>query len=213
MNFNELTSAENAAASRDLDWLAFRYVAGEMDADETAQFEGCLAEEQVAREAVAAAVILLQAVPLAAGDEQRTGQESPATVVAAPQGEKVHSWRQRLAWAGVGAAASAAVLLATTGNHPTRHRSDRLAGVATAANSDVDNLAVTWSSLADDESDSPADASSDDATAPSTQPADVDATGSTQDIVEQLSAPGWLIAAVAPEEMPQDGETHDVDLD
>ncbi len=211
MNFDTPTPADGLPAVRDWDWLAFRYVAGEMAADEAGQFEGCLAEEQVAREAVAAAVMLLQAVPLAGDDETaaRTGQETRPTVPA----DKPHNWRQKLAWAGVGAAASAAVILATTGNHPIRHRADRSASAANTASADVDNLALTWSSLADDESDSPADSSEVDQTTAGTQPADMDTNASTQDIVEQLSAPGWLMAAVAHQDMPQDGETHDVEMD
>ena len=49
----------------DLNWLAFRYIAGEMPDEELATFEQSLAESQPAREAVAAAVLLAQAVALA----------------------------------------------------------------------------------------------------------------------------------------------------
>lgn len=50
----------------DLFWLAFRYVAGEMDADESAAFEDRLAHDQTARESVADAVALTEAVTRAA---------------------------------------------------------------------------------------------------------------------------------------------------
>ncbi|MAG92837.1 MAG: hypothetical protein CMJ48_03710 [Planctomycetaceae bacterium] len=46
----------------DLDWLAFRYVAAEMTRAEAESFETLLADEQSAREAVAVAVELTQAV-------------------------------------------------------------------------------------------------------------------------------------------------------
>ncbi len=46
----------------DLDWLAFRYVAAEMTQAEAESFETLLADEQDAREAVAVAVELTQAV-------------------------------------------------------------------------------------------------------------------------------------------------------
>lgn len=214
MNFDAPTPADGLPAIRDWDWLALRYVSGEMNVDEAGQFEGCLAEEQVAREAVAAAVMLLQAAPLAADDEKMA---RPA-VATTPQVAKANSWRQRLAWAGVGAAASAAVILATTGNHPSRHRADRSTSVAKTTTSDVDslaltdNLALTWSSLADDDSAQPGDATPDDSSAPSVQSSDSERARSTQEIVNDLAAPGWLMAAVAPEEMPQ-GDSHENDSD
>jgi hypothetical protein len=49
----------------DLHWLAFRYVCGELSADEETAFECRLAEDQAAREAVAAAVELQQAIRVA----------------------------------------------------------------------------------------------------------------------------------------------------
>ncbi|MHC5537169.1 hypothetical protein ACYOEI_02905, partial [Singulisphaera rosea] len=49
----------------DLLWLAFRYVAVEMDAEESAAFEERLAYDQLARESVAEAVALTEAVRVA----------------------------------------------------------------------------------------------------------------------------------------------------
>jgi hypothetical protein len=49
----------------DLAWLAFRYVAGELDRDEAADFEHRLDAEQSAREAVAEAVAMAEALALA----------------------------------------------------------------------------------------------------------------------------------------------------
>ena len=46
----------------ELDWLAFRYVAGELNETEAAQFEECLAIDQSAREAVARNVELTGAL-------------------------------------------------------------------------------------------------------------------------------------------------------
>ena len=48
--------------------LALRYVGDEMSSVERAEFESLLAESQAAREAVATAVMLFAAVPLAAGE-------------------------------------------------------------------------------------------------------------------------------------------------
>jgi len=47
---------DNHGEDRDLAWLAFRYVAGELGAAQSAVFERRLGEDQVAREAVAEAV-------------------------------------------------------------------------------------------------------------------------------------------------------------
>ena len=49
----------------DLDWLAFRYVAGELTADEAGRFEARLDHDQAAREAVAGAVGLADALAAA----------------------------------------------------------------------------------------------------------------------------------------------------
>ncbi len=45
---------------RDLDWLAFRYLAGELGPQECGAFERRLAEDQMARESVASAMDLAQ---------------------------------------------------------------------------------------------------------------------------------------------------------
>ena len=50
----------------DLAWLAFRYVAGDLDPDESAAFERRLDHDQPAREAVAEAVALMAGVVHAA---------------------------------------------------------------------------------------------------------------------------------------------------
>jgi anti-sigma factor RsiW len=48
-----------------LDWLAFRYVAGELSSDETAAFEQRLADDQAACDAVVRAMQLCEAIALA----------------------------------------------------------------------------------------------------------------------------------------------------
>ncbi len=48
-----------------VEWLAFCYVAGELSADEAAEFEACLRDEQPAREALARAAELYWAVQAA----------------------------------------------------------------------------------------------------------------------------------------------------
>ena len=56
---------ENQTAHDELAWQAFRYIAGEMTRDEHERFAERLAEDQDAREAVAAAVEVSQATAIA----------------------------------------------------------------------------------------------------------------------------------------------------
>ena len=51
-----------SADREELDWLAFRYVAGELAPDEASDFEGRLAHDQAARDAVSRAVELTNAI-------------------------------------------------------------------------------------------------------------------------------------------------------
>ena len=57
-----MASESRARPDSDLSWLAFRYVAGEMDRDEAEAFESRLDQDQSAREAVAEAVALAGAI-------------------------------------------------------------------------------------------------------------------------------------------------------
>jgi len=82
----------------DLGWLAFQYVSDELSADEVVQFEAHLAGDQAAREAVAEAVLLCQAV--AAGEE------------IVPVAAERRSWAQHAVWAAIGAAACLAIVFA-----------------------------------------------------------------------------------------------------
>jgi hypothetical protein len=86
--------------SDDLHWLAFRYAAGEMSAEEEQGFELRLADDQQAREAVEQAVELSEAVRMAAA-------ETPAIE---PARQALLTYR-RAAWA----ATAACLLLAVCG--------------------------------------------------------------------------------------------------
>jgi hypothetical protein len=84
----------------ELDWSAFCYAAGELASAEAAAFEQRLAEEQPAREALARAVELTQAVAAA---------ETLEPVVVVQTGRSLwgrSQWGRRLAWMAVGSAAS-----------------------------------------------------------------------------------------------------------
>jgi hypothetical protein len=98
MNHSPALRPENAGD--ELAWLAFRFIAGEMTADESRAFEARLADDQAAREAVAEAVELFHAVCAAEAAE-------PICVAAKAQ----TTWTQRIAWVASGAVAAAIVVL------------------------------------------------------------------------------------------------------
>lgn len=81
----------------ELDWLAFQYVAGELDAAEAEHFELRLADDQAAREAVACAVEWTQVVAAA---ESRVGEVEVGEIV--PAEKRAVAWGQRLSWMAVG---------------------------------------------------------------------------------------------------------------
>src|SRR3954451_766284 len=85
----------------ELDWVALCYASGELNAMEAAQFEARLADDQAAREALARAVELTQAVAAA---------ESHAGAVVIPAGRSAADWGTRVSWMAAGGLA--AVLLA-----------------------------------------------------------------------------------------------------
>src|SRR5262245_33570086 len=90
----------NEHTQNELDWAAFCYAAGELSPAETEQFEARLAQEQVAREALARAVELTQAVAAA---------ETHGHIVL-PAAHVRSDWNTRLKWMAIGGLA--AVLLA-----------------------------------------------------------------------------------------------------
>lgn len=136
------------AQQNDLDWLAFRYVAGEMSADEAAAFEMKLADDQDAREAVSRAVELTE----------RLAQAAPATAdVALPVADRPSpqpTWRRPLvraaaplAWMAAGAAA--ALLLVNLDPWPARPPIERGPGTpppAAAGNRPAADAAL-WARL------------------------------------------------------------------
>jgi hypothetical protein len=88
----------------DVGWLAFQYVNDEMTADEAAAFEQRLADDQPAREAVAQAVLLTEALSCSPLESAPT----PATLQGA---SSRRPWWAAAAWAACGAAACLAVML------------------------------------------------------------------------------------------------------
>lgn len=107
----------------DLDWLAFRYISGEMAANEADQFELLLADDQNARDAVVRAVELSQTILLS----QTTPQTAPIGFLSAV----TKSWMQHLAWVSTSVAALLLVVLALNVNR-------------TASVSESDSIASAW---------------------------------------------------------------------
>lgn len=105
---NEFQNSRPDDAS-ELDWLAFRYVAGECDPAEMLEFELRLADDQVAREAVARAVELAQVCASACRVETSVERVAPASRGA---------WFLPAVWTTCGAAAALAVVALVTSLWP-----------------------------------------------------------------------------------------------
>jgi anti-sigma-K factor RskA len=116
---------ETESQATDLDWLAFRYISGEMAVSEADQFESLLADDQNARDAVVRAVELSQIV-LAT---QSTPQSESIGLLSAVS----KSWMQHLTWVSTSVAALLLVALALNFNRPR-----------TVATSNPDALAAAW---------------------------------------------------------------------
>jgi len=114
-----------------LDWLAFRYVSGELTGDETESFELRLADDQAARDAVASAVELSQAIVAA---------ESLASPVISPAAALRKSWSTHIAWFACGAAACLLVVLAL--NFAGQQRESSVSPVLANRWSEQLNLAI-----------------------------------------------------------------------
>lgn len=115
---------EPAVQKEELGWLAFRYISAEMSPDEAEQFEGRLAIDQAAREAVAAEVHRSQviscafaAMPLANHTHNGCSTQRAAIQVAPNETrfQKLSTQRHKrnAAWIFAGVAACLAVLLIT----------------------------------------------------------------------------------------------------
>src|SRR5687768_11526353 len=90
----------------ELDWLAFCYAAGELDAAEAEAFEARLAEDQSAREALARAVELTQTIGAA---ENQSGD------LVTPAVRTTRDWNTRLSWMAIGGLASVLLALLWSG--------------------------------------------------------------------------------------------------
>lgn len=161
----------------DLDWLAFRYAAGELENAECEQFEARLADDQTAREALARAVDLCQTVH--AVESQRREYIIPAVAATV-------AWNQRLSWMAVGGLASLLIALFWTGVVGPVSRSlhafsqQNLASAWTETRTEIANVrdAGYWPAIATTDADD-----------------EFSVTGSLEDDMLP-DAPSWMTAAV-----------------
>jgi hypothetical protein len=188
----------DARRESDADWLAFRYHAGDMSVDETAEFERLLGESQPAREALARAVLLAEAVALAA---KADAPKEESKIVYRPIGRAI-TWGQRLAWAALGAAAS---LIFAGGLDATRGA--RQAGHPASPADDLAGLAVQWRAAGDFNTDDQDDAAANIDHDSCDSSADNRSAATARDSSDDLAVPDWLLAAVGERQMPPMGTT------
>ncbi len=118
----------------ELAWLAFQYIAGDLSCPDREVFERRLAEDQAAREAVAAMVDLVQCVEAA---ELEMARVAPATSVEAT------SWA-RAAWVALSTVACLVMFVAIHGM-PGPDRIFRPGHSRAATSVAMDQLAIIWS--------------------------------------------------------------------
>jgi hypothetical protein len=158
--------------NNDLDWLAFCYAAGELDAADAEQFEARLADDQAAREALARAVELTQTVAAA---ESQCGDF--VTLAKHTQSD----WNRRISWMAVGGLASLLLALLWSGVvGPTWHK---------IGNASRSQLAMAWNQT---RSEFPEIRDA----ALWSSPNDMDDDTADVAIDDMPDAPSWMMAAV-----------------
>lgn len=183
--------------NRDIHWESFRYIAGEMSPSEVEAFELLLAEDQLAREAVAAAVEMTQAV-------SASYESQPVT----PAGDLYTGSTFRSAWLGIalGSAACLFIMLGVQQVPQDNKQATENSQEQTDVLKPVDgSLAARWSELRERES--------------QFDPWNVDALDDS--VIEDSSsnfsddeyspaAPEWMMAAVS---AAQKSQSMDDDMD
>jgi hypothetical protein len=128
----------------ELEWLAFLYVADELEPPRREAFEKQLSADQGAREAVAKAVDVTQNLA-AAHELDRIFVRSAETAVT-PAGARRAAWLYPLAWMGAGAAACILVAVAAWSLQPGPSAAAR----PTVADQQALELAVAWNTARHD---------------------------------------------------------------
>jgi hypothetical protein len=181
----------------DLNWLAFRYITGEMAETEVAAFEQSLAESQPAREAVAAAVRLAQAVTLCESAQTSASSGPIRAAATIPPA----TWRGRLVWALLGAAATVLFASGLQMWRDAKAPPNVVARNRPAAAENLSELALQWTAAGGFEFDAADNGSSERRSFD-----DSSDTGHGSLIMSELfddvSAPDWLVAALSSEEHP-----------
>lgn len=195
-----MTIDDQLKTNSELDWQAFLYIAGEMTEPETAAFELRLANDQLAREAVARAVELTETVSACHFDldEQAVGAQ-----VEVSRGARRFGWRSAVVWASLGAAASLLLVLALQG----MWSNDSPVAGSFPSQSDLPNestgeLAEAWSETREPLNDEEFTGlilveATDDADL-----AESDAVLMQLNVDDDLTAPEWMLAAL--EDLPGD---------
>jgi anti-sigma-K factor RskA len=144
---NQCDDHDRSRSHAELDWLAFAYVAGELTADEAADFELRLADDQRAREAVAAAIEIEEAVLLTEHAMRDSAQTEERHLLRQTRSlPKNVAWLQQAGWVVVGVAA-ALVLMAMVESVRVERNGDATV-VGKASNStQASALAVQWTEL------------------------------------------------------------------
>lgn len=177
---------------QDLAWLAFRYVSGDLSVSESTDFELRLADDQLARDAVVAAVELSQTV-LAAETQTSTPITSVSLASASQQ-----PWSAHVVWLACSAAACLVIALAV--NFSTSHQRS-----VAQVPADADALAAAWHEQLDETVAL--------STSESTNSA-VDEAESDDLETAATDAPSWMLDAVHllhGEQLPGEGTTDDDD--
>ncbi|MBI3465637.1 MAG: hypothetical protein HY000_21680 [Planctomycetes bacterium] len=168
----------------DLGLAAFRYIAAEMSASEAAAFEQRLAEDHLAREAVAEMVHL---------SELASAALAPAPTATVACGSRSH-WMAPLAWMTAGAAACLALIATLYGiaSAPDVRPVAKVAAPPAVTPTAVDHVALVRKSaeLRDAESRDDAILTADEAL--------LTVAAEIQNFDAELNVPDWLLAAVGP---------------
>ena len=115
--------------SQDLNWLAFCYVVDELSPADALSFEERLASDQAAREALAEAVLLTQALAAVPSDIEVSRKHDRT---------RHYAMQKPLGWIAIGAAACLALVVLADGWLA------KPKGVRTAANKSNESLALAW---------------------------------------------------------------------
>jgi hypothetical protein len=184
----------NPMECEELDWLAFRYVAGELDSDEQADFERRLAQDQAACEAVAKAVELTGAIRAVEATSL-----PPVQLAGVPS----RRWSLRMAAC---LSACAAILLIVYFQFSLPTESGPTVRSDPSSVTDKTELAVVWSEiraeLGDQENDTWA----------WSEVIDLGDSASAADDTDSLITPDWMFSAAiaaetdGPENLPEERE-------